>query len=62
MPERLTFVPPAKESEDPKIYTKREEKISCDKGSHAERSKVNQPNHLIFWKKQKTKEKGKDEE
>jgi len=48
--------PPTKESENPQIYKKREEKISCDKGSHAERSKVNQPNHEKWWKKQKQKE------
>ena len=52
MSEKLKFVPPAKESEDPRTYTKREEKISCDKGSHAERSKANQPNHNKWWKKQ----------
>jgi len=61
MPERFTFVPPTEESEDPKIYTKKEEKISCDKGNHAERSKANQPNHLKFWKKEKVKEKGQDD-
>jgi hypothetical protein len=26
---------------------------SCDKGSHAERPKANQPNHNNFWKKKK---------
>ena len=61
MSERPKWQPPEKESEDPKIYVKREEKISCDKGNHAERSKVNQPNHLIFWKKEKAKEKEKEE-
>lgn len=29
------------------------EDISCDKGSHKERSIANQPNHLIFWRKHK---------
>lgn len=56
MSERLTFVPPTKESEDPRIYTKREEEISCNKKDHAERSKANQPNHNKFWKKLNKKE------
>ena len=29
-----------------------EEKISCDKGSHRERSLINQPNHKEHWKKE----------
>lgn len=32
-------------------YTRREERISCDKGSHKERSIANQRNHIKFWKK-----------
>lgn len=30
-----------------------EERLSCDKGSHRERSLQNQPNHLVFWRKHK---------
>jgi len=52
--------PPQKESENPRVYTKREEKISCDKGGHAERSKANQPNHLKWWKKKEKTEKEKE--
>lgn len=38
------------------IYEAPDEKISCDKGCHKERSKANQPNHLKFWKKKKENE------
>jgi hypothetical protein len=53
--------PPTKESENPRTYTKREEKVSSDKGNHKERSKGNderKKGHNWFWKK---KEKKKDE-
>jgi hypothetical protein len=53
--------PPTKESESPRVYTKREERVSADKGSHKERSKGNdgrKKGHNGFWKKQ---EKRKDE-
>jgi hypothetical protein len=43
-----------KKEEDKKVYQIPDEKISCDKGNHKERSLANQPNHLKFWKKQKT--------
>lgn len=34
------------------IYECPDEKRSCDKKGHAERSIANQPNHLKFWRKQ----------
>lgn len=34
-------------------YTKPDTTPSCDRGGHAKRSLANQPNHLIFWRKQK---------
>lgn len=37
---------------DYNIYQQQDQKPACDKGGHAERSKVNQPNHNDFWKKQ----------
>lgn len=53
--------PPTKESEDKRIYEKREETESCNKGSHKSRSIGNDERptgHRGFWKKQ---EKKKDE-
>lgn len=61
MPEKIKWQPPTEESEDPRIYTKREETESCNKGNHAERSKANQPNHLKFWKKEEKKKKEEEE-
>lgn len=54
MPER--WRPPVVDSEEPRIYSQREETESCNKGNHAERSKANQPNHLKWWKKQNKNE------
>ena len=62
MPEKPKYTPPTEESEDPRIYERREETESCNKGSHAERSKANQPNHLKFWKKEEKKKKEDEDE
>jgi len=56
--------PPQKESENPRVYTKREETVSANKGSHKERSKGNderKKGHNGFWKKKEKTEKEKDE-
>lgn len=50
--------PLEEKKKDKQIYQLPDEKLSCDKGNHKERSKANQPNHLKFWKK-KEKENGK---
>ena len=58
MQERRRWQPPEKESEDPKIYVKREEKISSDKGSHKKRSIANddrKKGHRWFWQKEENK-------
>jgi len=52
--------PPTKESENPREYTKREERVSADKGSHKERSKGNderKKGHSEHWKKEEKKKK-----
>lgn len=64
MSERIRFIPPTTESEDPKIYKRRDEDISCNKGNHKERSKGNdqrKKGHNWFWKKKESK-KTKDDE
>lgn len=50
MSERPSFEP--EEAKDFKIYDRPDEKPSCDKKDHAERSIANQPNHLKHWKKE----------
>lgn len=58
MQERRKWQPPEKDSENPREYTKREEKVSSDKGNHKERSKGNdeRPNgHRKWWQKQEKK-------
>lgn len=61
MPERPKWQPPTEESEEPRIYTKREEEVSANKGSHKKRSEANDERpkgHKWHWKK---KEKEKEE-
>lgn len=64
MSEKLKYQPPTKESEDFRVYTKREEQPYCNKKDHASRTLANEEaegrkgGHRVFWKKQ---EKKKDE-
>lgn len=63
MPERPKFVPPTEESEDPRVYTEREEEVSANKGSHRLRSEANddrQKGHRWHWKKEKKKDEQDD--
>lgn len=66
MSERPKWQPPTEESEEPRVYTEREETESCNKGSHKKRSEGNDERptgHRWFWKKEeKKKKKEKDDE
>ncbi len=39
------------------IYKLKDELVSFNKKDHAERSLANQPNHIIYWNKQKNERK-----
>lgn len=56
MSERRGYVPKEyeEEAEDPRIYEEDDEKPSCDKGNHKERSLGNDERtggHKLHWKK-----------
>ena len=66
MGEKPKYQPPEKESEDFRVYTKREEEPYYNKKDHRERTLANEEaegrkgGHRVFWKKQeKNKEKEK---